>query len=327
MAAMVDRFPSARLPRWMRAAGSLALLLVVGCVSHAELRPLTERLDTLTRGAEALIDDPRIPERERQAVRDRLATSRAEFAHCRRLFLAASPDSRKRSGAVAMLGALGSVPARSAGVAVRAAAIHPYVLGAFAAAAALSWAIREHARQGHLADALRSAGESLNTLEAAMEQCLPFVASRRNPAPSSRNGSPVPISPGTGNRGDRDRCRPRPVPHAGGDALHDLCADNEPPNRFTGYDVIIAGVRFDAMDPSGALWEIKTGSFSSWPDFVQDEELRKIRVQFERERNAARDCKRIYVFAAADNTLLDEVEKQQGAGSARFVHLPQCARR
>jgi len=31
------------------------------------------------------------------------------------------------------------------------------------------------------------------------------------------------------------------------------------------------------------VWEIKTGNFSSWPEFVQDRELEKIKVQFNRE--------------------------------------------
>jgi hypothetical protein len=60
----------------------------------------------------------------------------------------------------------------------------------------------------------------------------------------------------------RPECQPIPVPHAGGDDAHDACADKFPPNRYPGMDVLVDGVRFDALQVGvRMLWEIKTHRF------------------------------------------------------------------
>jgi hypothetical protein len=104
----------------------------------------------------------------------------------------------------------------------------------------------------------------------------------------SRKDPPVVIDPpGPG----RPECTPRPVPHMGGDALHNQCADKVPRRDFPGSDVMVNGKSFDAVQlRARVLWEIKTDNFDSYP-----RDLRRIVVEnqvaeLRRERNLAAAC-------------------------------------
>jgi hypothetical protein len=89
----------------------------------------------------------------------------------------------------------------------------------------------------------------------------------------------------------RPECEPIPVPHAGGDDAHDECADKFPPNRYPGMDVLVAGVRFDALQVGvRMLWEIKTHKFDTYPAFIQEREIEKEMEQIEKEQDAAEAC-------------------------------------
>ncbi|KFE70713.1 hypothetical protein DB31_5755 [Hyalangium minutum] len=60
------------------------------------------------------------------------------------------------------------------------------------------------------------------------------------------------------------------MPHAGGDDPHNACADKFPPNRYPGKDVLIGGIRFDALQVGvRVLWEIKTDQFDTYSAFLQ----------------------------------------------------------
>jgi hypothetical protein len=89
----------------------------------------------------------------------------------------------------------------------------------------------------------------------------------------------------------RRRCEPVPVPHEGRDDAHNRCADQFPPNRHPGMDVLVDGVSFDALQVGvRVLWEIKTHRFDTYPDFIQDKEIDKEMKQLDKQRKAARGC-------------------------------------
>ncbi|WP_439099219.1 DUF6310 domain-containing protein [Corallococcus exercitus] len=113
---------------------------------------------------------------------------------------------------------------------------------------------------------------------------------RLKPEPAGQDWQP-PVPPVPLDRTGRASCEPVPVPHAGGDTSHNDCADKFPPNRYPGRDVLVGGVRFDALQVGvRVLWEIKTHRFDSYNDFIRRQEIVKELEQIEREQDAAAAC-------------------------------------
>ncbi|WP_143097435.1 DUF6310 domain-containing protein [Myxococcus fulvus] len=115
-------------------------------------------------------------------------------------------------------------------------------------------------------------------------------SANRKPEPAGQDGFP----PGPTEPAERERrpeCEPTPVPHAGEDVPHDKCADVFPPNRYPGMDVLVRGVRFDALQVGvRVLWEIKTHRFDTYNEFVQGQEIEREMQQLRREKDAADAC-------------------------------------
>ncbi|SDD41506.1 DUF6310 domain-containing protein [Myxococcus virescens] len=110
------------------------------------------------------------------------------------------------------------------------------------------------------------------------------------PVPAGQDWQP-PMPPGPVGRTRRASCEPVPVPHLGGDDRHNECADRFPPNRYPGMDVLVGGVRFDALQVGvRVLWEIKTHRFDTYNDFIQEQEMEKELNQIDNERSAAAAC-------------------------------------
>ena len=110
------------------------------------------------------------------------------------------------------------------------------------------------------------------------------------PEPAGQGGQP-PVPAGPVGWTGRAGCEPVPVPHAGEDVPHNECADRFPPNRYPGMDVLVGGVRFDALQVGvRRLWEIKTHRFDLYNDFVRERELQREVEQLRKERNAAMAC-------------------------------------
>ncbi len=143
--------------------------------------------------------------------------------------------------------------------------------------------------------------EAIHTYQrnAARERAKPKTQTR----PSSKqepvtNREPKPeglgrdwLPPVSSDPSERPECKPIPVPHAGKDDPHDECADKFPPNRYPGMDVLVGGVRFDALQVGmRVLWEIKTHRFDTYPDFIREREIAKELEQIEKERRAAEKC-------------------------------------
>nr|WP_216627082.1 DUF6310 domain-containing protein [Corallococcus exercitus] len=110
------------------------------------------------------------------------------------------------------------------------------------------------------------------------------------PEPAGQDWQP-PVPPVPVDRTGRASCEPVPVPHAGEDVPHNECADQFPPNRFPGMDVLVGGVRFDALQVGvRKLWEIKTHQFDTYNAYIQGQEIEKELKQLRKERAAARAC-------------------------------------
>ncbi len=112
-----------------------------------------------------------------------------------------------------------------------------------------------------------------------------------NPTPegarANRRDPPAPV---TAER-RRSECEPISVPHAGEDPPHDECADKFPPNRYPGMDVLVGGVRFDALQVGvRVLWEIKTHRFDTYPDFIRGRTILKQMPLLLEERDIAAAC-------------------------------------
>ncbi|NOJ91636.1 hypothetical protein HMI51_01575 [Corallococcus coralloides] len=110
------------------------------------------------------------------------------------------------------------------------------------------------------------------------------------PEPAGQGRQP-PVPPVPVDRTGRASCEPVPVPHAGEDDAHNECADTFPPNRYPGHDVLVGGIRFDALQVGmRVLWEIKTHRFDTYNEFIQNQEIEKEIDQLRNERRVAQAC-------------------------------------
>jgi hypothetical protein len=86
-------------------------------------------------------------------------------------------------------------------------------------------------------------------------------------------------------------CVPQLVPHLGGDVLHNKCADRVPQNGASGFDVLVNGKRFDALQPAvRALWEVKTDNFDTYTVTLRKIVIDKQVPELQRERELASAC-------------------------------------
>ncbi|MFL5344788.1 MAG: DUF6310 domain-containing protein [Hyalangium sp.] len=121
----------------------------------------------------------------------------------------------------------------------------------------------------------------------------PFIVSPEGqpgsyPKPPSGSGVEPPPSR-TSER--RPECTPEIVPHLGGDALHNVCADKVPLNDFIGFDVLVNGKRFDALQlERSTLWEVKTDNFDTYTAALRKIVIEKQVVELKRERDLAVAC-------------------------------------
>src|SRR4051812_19945420 len=119
---------------------------------------------------------------------------------------------------------------------------------------------------------------------------------RQAEAPLSRRPAPLPggpdfiqSSPDSTER--RPECKPRPVPHRGGNDESNTCADRVPGNAFPGWDVLVNGKQFDALQPiPRMLWEVKVYNFDDYPPHFQDFLLKGQVEELRTERDLAKAC-------------------------------------
>ncbi len=108
------------------------------------------------------------------------------------------------------------------------------------------------------------------------------------------------LPPASADPSERAECKPIPVPHAGKDDPHNECADMFPPNLYRGMDVLVGGVRFDALQVGvRVLWEIKTHQFDTYNAFIRRQEIEKEYAQIKKERDAAAACEYGFVIGVS----------------------------
>jgi hypothetical protein len=161
------------------------------------------------------------------------------------------------------------------------------VLGGVVVGVAIAEALEAYERRGPVEP---EAGRQVARPAPQPQPAREPLASRR-PKPE---GSPLGrdwLPPDSVEREERHECRPVPVPHAGKDDAHNQCADTYPPNRYPGMDVLVNGIRFDALQVGvRVLWEIKTHRFDTYNDFLREQEIAKEIEQLLSERKAAHAC-------------------------------------
>ncbi len=127
------------------------------------------------------------------------------------------------------------------------------------------------------------------------------------PEPSGQDWLP-PVPPRSEDRTRSLDCTPQPVPHLGGDALHNRCADRVPQNDFPGSDVLVNGKRFDALQLRlRVLWEVKTDNFDTYRAALRRIVIENQVEELQRERALAQACGfdfRIGVRSAAHKAAL-----------------------
>ena len=147
---------------------------------------------------------------------------------------------------------------------------------------------------------------------------------KKRPKPEPTGPDFPPIGPVEITERDRRWCEPLPEPHAGEDDAHNKCADQFPPNRYPGMDVLVGGVRFDALQVGvRVLWEIKTHRFDTYPDFIRSREIEKELEQIEKERDAAAACGYGYVIGVSTQAHKDALLE---ADSSLDVVVTECKR-
>ncbi|RYZ43003.1 MAG: hypothetical protein EOO71_05385 [Myxococcaceae bacterium] len=130
------------------------------------------------------------------------------------------------------------------------------------------------------------------------------------PEPAGQDWQP-PVPPVPVDRTGRGSCEPVPVPHAGGDAPHDECADTFPPNRYPGKDVLVGGVRFDALQVGvRVLWEIKTDQFDTYNAFLRGKVVKGQAAKMREERNIALSCGYRFVVGVSTEAHREALERE-----------------
>jgi uncharacterized protein DUF6310 len=136
----------------------------------------------------------------------------------------------------------------------------------------------------------------------------PLAKRRPKPEPSGQDWLP-PKPPEPLERERHPECKPQRVPHLGGNDPHNKCADKIPQNSFPGWDVLVNGKNFDALQlATRTLWEVKTDNFDTYTDELQEIVVRGQVPKLRLERDLAMACGfefRVGVRSAAHKTALE----------------------
>jgi len=109
------------------------------------------------------------------------------------------------------------------------------------------------------------------------------------PEPSPLGPDFIPLSPDSTER--RPECKPKPVPHRGGNNKSNTCADKVPGNAFPGWDVLVNGKQFDALQSAERmLWEVKLYNFDDYPPAFQEFLIKEKVEELRDERDIAKAC-------------------------------------
>ncbi|HYO72194.1 MAG TPA: DUF6310 domain-containing protein [Archangium sp.] len=132
---------------------------------------------------------------------------------------------------------------------------------------------------------LRDVSESSRQLMAELEaQPRRAKAPAQEPSPQKQLVSAL-------AKEDDPKCKPIPVPHLGGNDPHNECADKVPNNSFPGWDVLVNGKKFDALQlATRTLWDVKTDDFDKHASRSQEFFIRVKLPEIRREKKLAEAC-------------------------------------
>ena len=148
-----------------------------------------------------------------------------------------------------------------------------------------------------------------------------------DPEGSPRGGDWFPPNPpGPPEPLEEDKCIPKPVPPKGGSDLHNTCANNVPFNDFPGFNVLVNGKAYDALQLSRrTLWEVKTTDIENikkYNPFIRKTELEKQVAEGLREQRLAAACGYQFVIGVRTQAHKEMLEKL--APDLRVVLMPWC---
>jgi len=136
---------------------------------------------------------------------------------------------------------------------------------------------------------------------------------KKRPKPEPKGPDFPPVEPPEITERDRNRCEPIPVPHRGGNDLHNKCADRVPNNTFSGWDALVNGKNFDALQlATRTLWEVKTDDFDIHSPHSQRFFARMKLPEIQREKRLAEDCGYNFVVgvkSAAHKAALEKLDR------------------
>ena len=139
-------------------------------------------------------------------------------------------------------------------------------------------------RERYPEETMPAAGTKVAPLE-------PLVKRSPKSKPSGQDWLPPVPPPERMERERRPECRPQRVPHLGGSDPHNTCADRVPQNNFSGWDVLVNGKNFDALQlATRTPWEIKTDNFDTYSPFLQRRVVEKQLPGLQHERAVAQSC-------------------------------------
>jgi hypothetical protein len=159
------------------------------------------------------------------------------------------------------------------------------VLGAVVVAAAIAHELDAYRRRGSVEpEAGRRSTRSASQPQPVQE---PLAKQEPKPKPGGQDRPPPPLPPLPQDRERPRRCEPVPVPHAGGHDPHNECADKMPGNSFPGWDVLVNGKKFDALQLTvRKLWDVKTDNFDMHSPRSQDFLARVKLPELQREKSS-----------------------------------------
>jgi len=182
------------------------------------------------------------------------------------------------------------------------------VIGAVVVAAAIVQAINEYPLK-------ETAHRDATTRKKAKGVPVAMPTPTPDPEPSPK-AVPSPLGPDVAPPTPDDEdpaCTPARVPHLGGNAAHNLCADRVPLNDFSGSDALVSGKHFDAVQLSArVLWEVKTDNYETYPPYVQEVSIKQQVAEMKREKALAEACGYFFKVgvksAAHKQALVDAVD-------------------
>ena len=200
------------------------------------------------------------------------------------------------------------------------------ILGTVVVAVAIAQALAEYEQTGRAHPKKtepRDAAKPETDTQPVTQQ--PVATQEPEPEGSPAGADWPPLGPpiSTDTRGPRPECTPIRVPPRGGNALHNMCADHVPFNTFRGFNVVVNGKAFDALQwATRTLWEVKITAIETYSPYVQQVELRKQVAEAEREQALAAACG--YQFVMGVRTQAHKAMLERAAPHLTVVLMPWC---